>query len=261
MKNIFDIEKFAEEFKKTIKWMLTKKHAEEIKSDLKNLKDNSRILNEDPDSFRALRTIIELIKTNGWRLKLPQNFNNQWEDFEEEYMNEGFRTQEAKEELINLVGRGRSNKIEELFRYDTLKDFTENLYQLAQQGKTMVLGEKGRDNYLRDFGYWDRIPIDRHEMRFIVRSGIYHACSSIKKSDPLEKSHLQDALKEFCAKYLKDYKVEDIKLGSAPGIVDIFIWSFSAENRYNICGTIPNCKNCPLNGVCLYCSNLRMEND
>ncbi|MEO0114819.1 MAG: hypothetical protein ABIK93_05035 [candidate division WOR-3 bacterium] len=247
----FDIKKFAKGFKDTINWMLENEHAQKIKDDLKNFKENKTILQRDPDSLKALRTIIELIKTNGWRLRLPQNFDSKWDSFVATH-GTNFRTPMAIEELIKLVGNRRRNNIEQLLRYSTLQQFTDNLYNLAKQGRTEVLGEKGRDNYLRDFGYWDRIPMDRHEMRFIIRSGIYHACSSIAKSDPLEKSDLRDALNKFCATYLNGYQVEEIDLDKAPGIVDIFIWSFSAEDRYNICVATPKCEKCKLNGVCLY---------
>lgn len=247
----FDINMFTDKFKNTIAWMLGDGHAQEIKTDLKYFKDNKNILQNNPNFLRALRTIIELIKTNGWRLKLPTNFDSRWDSFVNKH-GTNFRTSIAKEELINLVGNRRKKNIDQLLTYSTLKQFTDKLYNLAKQGKTEVLGEKGRDNYLRDFGYWDRIPMDRHEMRFIIRSGIYHACSSIDKSDHLEKSNLHDALNRFCDNYLKDHLVEGINLANAPGIVDIFIWSFSAENRYNICVATPKCEKCNLKGVCLY---------
>jgi thermostable 8-oxoguanine DNA glycosylase len=247
----FDINKFANEFKKIIDWMLNNKHTQEIKYDLKNLKDNQTILQSDPDSLKALRVITELIKTNGWFFKLPINFDSRWESFVKSH-GTNFRTSAAKEELINLVGNKRKRNIEQLLAYPTLKQFTDTLYNLAKQGKTEVLGEKERDSYLRDFGYWDRIPIDRHEMRFIIRTGIYHSCSNIDKSDPLEKKDLQDALSKFCINHLKGHIVEGIDLGNAPGIVDIFIWSFCSEDRYNICGAIPKCEECILRNSCLY---------
>ncbi len=262
MDNIFNIKTFAKKFKETVKWMLENNYAEKIKNDLQNFKENKTHLQNNEDSFRALGMIIKLIITNSERFRLPQNFDNLWRSFEEKYGRENFRDriEEAKKELIDrlaneiVVREIIKRKIDELFNYlrnQTVQKFTEELYQMAQEGGTVVLGEKGRDLYLRDFGYWDRIPIDRHQMRFIIRSGIYHACSS-ERSDPLKKRDLQDALKKFCSDYLKDYTVEEIELGSAPGIVDIFIWSFCAKNRYNICKDTPQCKECPLKDVCLY---------
>jgi len=247
----FDIDKFADEFKDTIDWMLKNKHSKKIKDDLQFFKDNRDELNKNPDSVNALRMIIELIVTNGWRLRKPIDFDKKMDSFIRKH-GENFRTQKARDELIELVGERRKKNIEQLLKYPTIKKFTEELYKLAKEGEREVLGEKGRDNYLRDFGFWDRIPIDRHEMRFIIRSGIYHACSIKDKSDPLEKSHFQNVLTHFCAKYLKDYKVEGIDLGTAPGIVDIFIWSYCAEDRYRVCINSPNCEKCNLKEVCLY---------
>ena len=247
----FDINKFANEFKNTINWMLNDGHAQELKDDLLSFQENKNILENDPDSIKALSMIIELIKTNSWHYKTSENFRKKMEDFLGEY-GKNFRTPEAQNELIEIVGERKRRNIERLFKYSTLRDFTDNLYKLAEVGKTVVLGPKGRDNYLRDFGYWDRIPIDIHEMRFIIRSGIYHSCSSKEKSDHQNKNDLHDALTRFCTTYLKGYVVEDIELGSAPGIVDIFIWSFSAEERYNICVATPKCEKCNLKGVCLY---------
>jgi len=253
---IYNINIFAAEFKKTIIWMLNSDHSQKIINDLNYFKKNKEILNEEPDSIVALRTIIELIKTNGYRLKLASDFNSNWDSFIKKYK-KNFRELPAKEELILIVGAQNGNKINQIFAYNTLKEFTDKLYELAKERKTIVLGEKGRDNYLRDFGFWDRIPMDRHEMRFIIRSGIFNSCSSDGKYDPLERSDLHDALKNFCIKYLKDFTIEGIDLGSAPGIADIFIWSFSAEDRYNICVAVPKCNQCNLNSVCLYalCKN------
>lgn len=248
----FDTSKFTEGFKKAIGFMLNGKHSKKIKDDLQFFKDNKNRLQKDQDSLDALRLIIILIKTNSWRLKEPANFGSQMDSFFEKY-GKNFRSSEAKKELIELVGERRKENVEELLtNYSTIEQFTKKLYDLARQGKTAVLGEKGRDNYLRDFGYWDRIPMDRHEMRFIIRTGIYHACSVKNQSDHLEKGHLHNALTRFCAQHLRGYEVEEIDLGEAPGIVDIFIWSYSAEDRYNICGSTPKCEECSLRDSCLY---------
>jgi len=256
----FDIDKFAEKFRETINWMLEDEHSREIKVDLRFFIDNKDELKKNPNSLKALHMIIELIVTRGWRLKKPLDFDKKLEDFIEKY-GKNFRAPEAKDKLIELVGNSKKKNIEQLLKYPTIKEFTENLYELAKKGKTEVLGEKGRDNYLRDFGYWDRIPIDIHEMRFVLRSGIYHRCSSKDRSDPLDKTHFQDVLTRFCKEHLKRFKVkverkdgsiEEIDLEKFPGIVDIFIWSYCAEDRYKICIKKPQCEICKLKEVCLY---------
>jgi len=247
----FDIRRFAEKFKEVVIWMLENEHGNKIKNDLKNFRRNEMLLSENPDDLRVLRIIIEMIKSSSGRLNLPGDFDKKWNEFEKKH-GHNFRTEEAKEDLIKLVGEKKRENIEKLLSYPTLKEFTEDLYKLAKERKTAVLGEKGRDSYLRDFGYWDRIPIDIHEMRFIIRSGIYHACSDLGKNDPLKKRDLQDCLRMFCEDYLHGFVVEGIDLGRAPGIVDLFIWSYSAKDRYNICAVTPKCDKCMLKRACLY---------
>ncbi len=88
------------------------------------------------------------------------------------------------------------------------------------------------------------------QQRFILRTGIFHYCSP-RDSDPLAYKDVQKALVIFCGKYLSGSAMENIDLGKAPGIVEDFIWSFCAENGYNICGAEPKCHGCPLGAVCL----------
>lgn len=247
----FDITRFAEEFKKTVSWMLANRYAQKIKEDLQLFQHNKNRLTVDSNPLEALRLIAELLATGGFRLRKPIGFDREMGSFISKY-GTNFRTLQAGTELVRIVGNRKEENVKQLLYYPTIKEFTENLYELAKQGKTLVLGEKGRDNYLRDFGYWDRIPIDRHEMRFLVRSGMFHSCSTKDKSDHLEKSHLQNALSLFCKRYLRGYVVEGVDLGDAPGVVDLFIWYYCAEGRYNICKNAPNCRECNLNGVCLY---------
>lgn len=248
---VFDINELTKEFKNTVDWMLLNKFANDVKDQLHDCRNNKNILEKDPDSLDALRMIIELLKTSGYHFKRPENFNNKMDTFIKEH-GTNFRTSMAKNELIMLVGENRRSNIEQLLNYQTIKDFTTHLHTLSMQGKKEVLGKKGRDDYLRTFGYWDRIPMDIHEKRFIIRSGIYHTHSARDKNDPFEEGSLHDALTRFCSVHLKGKVVEGIDLGDAPGIVDIFIWQYSAEERYNICGKIPNCHECTLKSVCLY---------
>jgi len=141
----------------------------------------------------------------------------------------------------------------------TIRGWTEKLYNLAREDKTEILGEKGRDNYLRDFGYFDRVPMDRHEMRFIVRTGIYHNYSTRDRSDSLERSHLQTALANFCRIELAGFEVDEINntlnrrldLGHAPGVVDLFVWYFCSPRLYAVCTKKPRCEGCLLREPCM----------
>jgi len=256
----FEIAVFSEEFENVINWMLTDKHGSAIKTDLQQLNDNKGELNKNPDTIKALRILIELIITQAWYYRTPANFKEEIDAFIAKH-GTNFRTPAAQTDLIELVvelarpritTRAKESIQKFLTDYSTIEEFTKSLHDLAKRGKTNVLGEKGRDNYLRDLGYWDRIPMDRHEIRFIIRTGIYHACSIRSKNDPLERGSLHDALTRFCLKHLTGKVVEGIDLGDAPGIVDIFIWSYCAKERYNMCGSTPKCDGCSLKNVCLY---------
>jgi hypothetical protein len=257
---LFDIERLADEFKKTIDWMLEGEYGEQLRSDLQLFKDNKGDLSQNPDSEKAFRMLIELFVTQAWYYRKPGDFDSEMDSFIAKH-GASFRTPAAQEDLVGLVGglapprivaRAQKNTSELLTEYPTIGQFTDELYDLAKEGKKKILGEKGRDNYLRDFGHWDRIPIDRQEMRFIIRTGIYHAYDVENRNDPLRRSYLHDALASFCSTYLKGKMVEGIDLGNAPGIVDIFIWSYCSRRRYNICGNTSKCDRCNLEGVCLY---------
>jgi hypothetical protein len=56
----------------------------------------------------------------------------------------------------------------------------------------------------------------------------------------------------FCSDYLNGYTVNGIELSSTPGIVDIFIWSFSAKDRHSMCTVNPNCGKCKLKNALIY---------
>jgi len=240
--------------------MLEGEYGNKIKRDLQLFKNRKGELETRPDSSGALRSLAEFIVTGAWYYKKPASLDSALDSFVHKHGG-NIRRAAARNELVNLVerlapprirDRGKEGVQRLLTNYPTLRDFTQKLYQLAREGKSEVLGEKGRDNFLRDFGYWDRIPIDRHEMRFVIRTGIYHACSISTENDPLEKGSLHDALTRFCSVYLRGKEVEDIDLSSAPGIVDIFIWYYCGKEGYNICGSTPKCETCGLREACLY---------
>ena len=139
----------------------------------------------------------------------------------------------------------------------SIKDWIEELYVLSKKGKKTVLGPKGRDLFLRDMGYFDRIPIDIDEIRFIIRTGIYHCCSK-NSFDPLEKEDLQDALANFCREHL-ELQFHDVDLSKSPGIVDLVIWYHSADPNsggFSVCAAKPKCLDgkdiCPFSKACLF---------
>lgn len=257
----FDIGKLSGDFRNTIDWMLEDKCGGDIVSDLQKFKSIKQEIETNPDSLQALRLLVELKITNSWYRPMPRNFAADFDSFIMKY-GENFRTTRAANELAALIERHsrfpQKGKVRDwtsmlLNDFLTLRDFTRKLYELRVQGKKSdVLGMKGSDNYLRDVGYWDVIPIDIHQKRFLIRSGIYHAFSVYREQDPLDPRSLQGDLSRFCSLFLRGKIVEDIDLSNAPGIVDIFIWSYCAKERYSLCGSTPKCDTCRLNDTCLF---------
>lgn len=263
----FDAGKLCEKFRDTIRWMLQGKCNPAIRRDIGNCHRWKNALASNPDSEEALRFLVTVKVTNAWYREARSGFDAALNSFIGQHKG-AFRTKVAIGALASLVDQySRFSKKQDgaewakelLTEFPTLKDFTDDLYQLRKEGKKgKVLYEKGADNYLRDFGYWDVIPIDIHERRFLVRTGIYQVFSSRGKQDPLAYRDLQDALSLFCSSCLEGEVVDSIDLGHAPGIVDFFIWWFCTGKGndmckgYAICGSTPQCEKCPLSEACLF---------
>jgi hypothetical protein len=265
--NGFEIDKFVSGLKDTVKWMseykgeIKDKSYKPLDEQLYDLKKWKEELNNNPDYPFALSVLTELLVTNAWYYTPKEYFKSEIVAFQNE-CKENFRETKARERLVKLVednaptGKIRiqaSEKMQELLDIldkKSIKQFTAELNELAEKGKTIILGEKGRDNYLRDFGFWRRIPMDRHEMRFIIRTGMYHV--TMPTYDPLKKGDMHNVLTNFCSKYLIGFNVEGIDLSHSPGVLDMFIWNYCAKLRFNICGSKPKCEKCRMNNVCLY---------
>lgn len=267
---------FAEDLKAFFRDLLRREFGDDIRKDIRDFRENMIGLRKNPNYYKALERILDLIVTNSWWRPLPRDVRREYERqisaYHGKFGDDGFRTDEGKEKLSSIVNRfATSNRkkavrkisklIEILIDRDiTISDWTKSLYGLAKDRKTEILGDKGRDNYLRDFGYFDRAPLDRHEWRFIVRTGIFHCYAKRDESDPQDRDHLQAALVNFCNKQLEGFEVEEINnylgqrldLGKNAGMVDLFIWSYNADERYHICGKTPRCRQCSLNGSCMF---------
>lgn len=267
---------FADDFKALFPDLMRREFGDRITEDIRDFRENIVGLRENPNYHKALKGIVELIMTNSWWRPLSREAHKKYERqfglYHRKFGDEGFRKREGKKKLLDIVNRfATSNRkktvqkasslIEILIdRNSTLRAWTENLYNLAKNGKTQILGDKGRDNYLRDFGYFDRAPLDRHEWRFIVRTGIFHHHAKREESDPQDRDHLQSALVNFCNNQLSGFEVGEINeclgqrldLGKCGGMVDLFIWSYNADERYRICGKVPQCHRCILSDSCMF---------
>ena len=136
--------------------------------------------------------------------------------------------------------------------------------------KKCRMGLKSDDDFLKDHGFYEHIPIDRHTQRFMFRTGIIHWYLKLHPeedilnllSDVYEKRYklLRNAIIEFCKTFCKDINIQvmDKKLNLAenPGILDILIWRHGGEDEElgckNICGKKPKCEKCVFKHSCLH---------
>jgi hypothetical protein len=138
------------------------------------------------------------------------------------------------------------------------------LHNLRTREKT-VMGPKSDDDFLKEHGFFDRVPIDVHSKRFLFRTGILHFYAKTKRQNPSDvfstdysKQYkiFQDALVTFCSDFLNGIKIENFNLGKNPGIVDLIIWRHcgtSAEyGCKNICGAQPRCSQCSFRDSCVH---------
>ena len=258
----FDVDGLALQFNNLINFTLTHEYGPEIKGYIGNYKKRRDDFLKETDPKDAYREMIRTKLTNGLYRELDDNrmgaFVADFEPFFVAYKQNG-RTAQVANQLANIIqnhsffklGQGKAEEwVKDLFYYENLNDFTQNLYNLRKDGKkSKILGDKGADHYLRGVGHFDIIPIDLHERRFLIRTGIWHLFN-IKDQDPIGMRSLQEALSQFCLYNLKDKSIEGIDLGSSPGVVDLVIWSYCSDQGYNKCGKMPECSGCKLEKAC-----------
>lgn len=150
-------------------------------------------------------------------------------------------------------------------RAGSLKKWIDTLHSLLVKGYEWKkheyykgirgLGRKGSELILRDMGYFDRIPVDIHERRFILRTGIALLYGPPSK-DPISLEFYIEALTRYSRENLEDVELGGVALGSAPGILDWAIWYFACEKESGdckaICSSDPKCEKCPIRNACLY---------
>ena len=260
----FDTNNLVDGFKRLLNKI---EYKQRIERDINDFLKNKKELDKDPDSMVALKKLGELIASrNYYRRKYAELFKEEFERVE--HLDSGFfRTEKGKEILVEIIRKVAfrqdiaEKKTRDLLKelgQKSIRDWTEHIHTLSQSGEgSEILGPKGRDIYLRDMGYLDRVPMDIHEMRFIIKTGIYHLCSR-SLFDPLKKDDLQSAMVNFCREYLLGLSIHGIDLSRNPGIVDLIIWYHCADppDGFSICAIKPKCLEkediCPLSRACLF---------
>lgn len=258
-----------EELRRGFKLLLSdNRYREGIERDIRDFLENRRQLNESSNPIRIIRKLGEMMASRSYyRRAKVEPFRRKFDEIVRTYGPDFFWTEEGRRMLVDIIRQIAFRKgdaerwmlrlLEEL-KTKSLSEWTRNFYDNARRGEeTEILGPKGRDNYLRDMGYFDRVPIDIHERRFIIRTGIYHLCSE-NLFDPLEIRDLQEALVKFSSRFLSGLSIQGVELSESPGIVDLIIWYHCAEppDGFNVCGAKPMClaatDGCPFFGACYF---------
>lgn len=163
---------------------------------------------------------------------------------------------DAKKKISQFLGavKNLNDKLKRLPENERLKIFEEEFEKILKTKAN--IGRKGCDNILRDCGFFDHIPVDIHERRFLLRTGIFHKYASPKASDPTDYDDLAKAMVSFCKEELKEVKINGRPLSNFPGMVDLIIWYFSQKRTeqpsLGICSKDPQCEECPLKDVCFF---------
>ncbi len=258
---------------------------DEVKRALRNKCE--LLSSKDPYPVKPLNVVLETIITQGYRRKnYIKILNGELKKYGKRVgIDDGNLEFNDLDLLIqlskNLYNKTKGNEwiriagaLEEfkkaLIRAGSLKNWTDILHQRVNRyiegsirkwkahpyfRKIRGLGFKGACDTLRSLGYFDLVPIDIHERRFQIRTGIiYYAPSSL---DPKEEKYYVTALREFCKRNLKGVKIfKGIDLGEAPGVVDWIIWYLSCTrtSRYckGVCTAKPKCNICPIKDMCFY---------
>lgn len=262
----FDVASLRQGFEQLLQ---DRKYKEKIEMDIRDFLVNRNKLEKDPYYIDAIRELGELVSSvNYFREKNARSFRDDFNARIRPLGTNFLSTNKGRQGFIDIVVRNaalRKDVAERKIRRilselesKSVKDWLEELYALSKKGKRSVLGPKGRDLFLRDMGYFDRVPIDIHEIRFILRTGIYHCCSK-DFFDPLEKEDLQVALVNFCKENLAGLRFHNVDLSKSPGIVDLVIWYHSADPKsggFSVCSAKPKCVDekalCPFSEACLF---------
>ena len=266
-----------------------------VERDIKWALENKRKLREEKYPKEPLTTALEIIITRSYWRTWPWNrikeklkekdfiVNGEvlvgYEDLDTvlKIVNEIYRKTGKRfwKETYNSLANFKSA----LEKAKSLRKWIKELYKLVNEEAGWKsheyfkgikgLGFKGVNLLLRDMGFFDMVPIDIHERRFLLRTGIA-LCYGSPSGDPASLEYYIEALRSFCKECLEDFKLKDLfknitevpreyeTLSKAPGIVDWIIWYFACEREVeeckNICSSKPKCSLCPIRDLCLYSS-------
>jgi len=252
-KNYKNMEAFAEKFKELID-----KYKEKVISrpDGDGIIECEEIRKDDKKILKHL--LIVKVTKGFWRSVPPEEFQDKIED--NNWVADYFLRDEGKKILYDALeiyykdaDKQQDNLDKFLFRKvenNNMKKWIEMALNNENIRKNVLGGYKSWRIFLRDAYDFKFIPIDFHERRFIVRTGIfnYYLGAEVHDPDPKE-HHYEIALKKFAQDFLSDKTIKGYNLGENSGLVDKFIWIHCADEK--ICAKEPKCNECVLRDVCV----------
>lgn len=174
----------------------------------------------------------------------------------------------------NLGNMGMSDrkmrKLKEILRYLSNNSVNEWIIGLHKGISNIPhIGLKSDDDFLKNHGFYEHVPIDRHTQRFLFRTGILHWYlkrnnkeililfqGTYNQKYELFQKTLVEFVKEFCGDIYVSLQNAKLPLAENPGILDILIWRHCGEDEFlgckNICGSKPKCDKCVLKEACLW---------
>lgn len=264
-----EMEAFAEKFKDIIneykKEIISGRSDDSIESC-----EKIRSSNED-----ILKHLLIVKVTKGFWRDPPKINGVKFEDIKEsDWRADYFKRGEGKEILLKSLNKYYRNYEEQyeslnesLFKNlenNNMEKWIEMALNDEEIRKNVLRGDKSWKIFLRDAYDFKYIPIDMHEKRFQIRTGIFHHYLGKKIHDPGKEEHYEYALKNFAEDFLSDINIAGYNLGENPGLVDKFIWLHCADKKMEdgkqiggggICAQEPNCNGCILKDVCQVAKN------
>lgn len=254
------IELFAEDFKKLIS-LYQKEITESCQDSIEIRRDDKRIL----------RQLLLVKVTKGFWREQPKINGNKFLDLisPDNWTTRYFLEDDGKDILLRALRvyyRDANAQYDNLKTYlfdrieqNNVKKWIEVALDKDKIRKNILGGNKSWNIFLRDAYDFKYIPIDMHERRFQIRTGIFHFYLGKNVHNPDIEEHYEFALKSFSEDFLSDIKILGYNLGKNPGIVDLVIWLHCADKEvknkieiggHEICSTDPNCDFCMLKKTC-----------
>ena len=261
------IKKLVEEYRDTVEEIVKEKNKCREKIENNNLSEE--------DYKKLLERIVRQILNMGTSATAVET---QISKFKEEIGNWNIENILNNIDKLKIREKKNKEKLEKILKYirdNSIRDWIIKLHNNKLHNKDNntipTMGLKSDDDFLKELGFYEHVPIDRHIKRFLFRTGIIHWYfkeKSEKGEDILTLFNnfnysyrdsyrlFQKIMKTFCKEFCDDITICGLKLSENPGILDMIIWRHCGRSRKhkckNICGSKPKCNKCVFKESCLY---------